>query len=267
MTRSPPNWPNAIRGINDLPRPQKLAIYRVLIPDWVYPMFGISPDDHTIRGTRVVHIRCPAGSSAVELSVYNAPESTEPALYLHMGDTFNNQLIVLLVVINDPRAPRFDVDVDEHGQSNQLATGRRNLTEELRAKECGLAPGQVRRGLRVFRTALPAFETFVANMGHDLFLIEPLFYHNAITFERYGFAYARGFQKMKTIHREFVPGGSLHARLDGSTPFRHPDAWQTITGRSWAIQDGILDGPFTDVQMYKQVGKHAGIETFPGAHW
>ena len=131
----------------------------------------------------------------------------------------------------------------------------------------GLGPGQVRRGLRLFRAALPTFERFVSRMGHDLFFIEPLFYHNAITFERYGFAYAQGLRTMRLIHEEFQPGGSLHARLDGSTPFRHPDAWQTISGRSWAIHDGIMNGAFAGVQMYKRVGVHAGIQTFPGARW
>jgi hypothetical protein len=267
MSSPPSNWPHSIREINDLPPAEKHAIYQMLIPDWVFPMFGINPEDNTVRGTPVVHKRCPTGSSTVEISVYNVPESTEPVLYLHMGDTFNSQLIVLLVVVNDPASPRYDVDVDECGQPNQLGTRGRNIPEEVRAMEAGLAPGQVRRGLHVFRTAVPVFENFVARMGHNLFLIEPLFYHNAITFERYGFAYSRGFQTMKLLHTGFLPGGALHARLDGSTLFRQPEAWQTVTGRSWAIHDGISDVPFAGIQMYKRIGQDAGIETFPNASW
>jgi hypothetical protein len=267
MNLPPPVWPGSIREINDLPPDEKYAVYQTLIPDWVFPMFGINPEDNTVRGVPVVHKRCPAASSTVEISVHNAPESTEPVIYLHMGDTFNSQLIVLLVVINDPDSPRFNVDVDEYGQPNQLGTRRRNITEEIRAMQAGLAPGQVRRGLRIFRTAIPAFEAFVARMGHNLFLIEPLFYHNAITFERYGFAYSRGCQTMKAIHQRFLPDRDLHARLDGSTPFRQPDAWRTVKGRSWAIHDGILNEPFTDIQMYKRIGRNACVETFPGARW
>jgi hypothetical protein len=267
MSSRAPNWPHTIREINDLPLAEKHAIYQALIPDWVFPMFGIDPEDNTVRGAPVVYKRCPSGSSTVEISVYNIPESTEPVLYLHMGDTFNSQLIVLLVVVNDPESPRYDVDVDEDGQPNQLGTRRRNIPEEIRAMEAGLAPGQVRRGLRVFRTAVPIFENFVSQMGHNLFLIEPLFYHNAITFERYGFAYSRGFQTMKRVHTGFLPGGPLHARLDGSTPFRQPDAWRTVTGRSWAIHDEVLDEPFAGVQMYKRIGQDAGVETFPDALW
>lgn len=261
------SWPDSIRGINDLAEPAKLAIYHTLLPDWVFPMFGIDPATHTIRGTRVVHVRCPARSSSVEISVYNAPESTEPALYLHMGDSFNAQLVVFLVVINDPASPRYNVDRDEAGRPNQLGMEGRNIPEEIRAMEAGLAPGQVRRGLRVFRTMLPTFEAFVRNMGHALFFIEPLFYHNAITFERYGFSYSQGLQFMKTIHREFLPGGCLHQKLTGDSPFRPRDAWRTVTGRSWALHDGVLGRPFTGVQMYKRIGHDAHVETFPNAEW
>jgi len=133
--------------------------------------------------------------------------------------------------------------------------------------QAGLAPGQVRQGLRAFKQSIPHFEKFVKNMGHALFLIEPLAYHNAIVFERYGFNYIRGYSEMTRIHQEFQPGGSLHARLTADNPFRHPDAWKSIRGRSWAIHDGILGHPFTGFQMYKRVGIHAGINTFPHAEW
>ncbi len=266
-TGAPTPWPGSIREINDLPREQKRAIYQTLIPDWAFEMFNIDRDTLTVRGSEVVELRCPAGSSVVEISVYNVPESMEPALYLHMGDTFNSQLIVMLAVVNDPASPRFNIDVDENGRSTQLGIEERNLPEEIRAFQAGLVPGQVRNGLRIFRTAVPVFEQFVSQMGHNLFFIEPLFYHNAITFERYGFAYSRGLQHMQTIHADFMPGQRLHARLDGSTPFRHPDAWRTISGRSWAIHDGILDRPFAGVQMYKRVGVDACVCTFPDASW
>jgi hypothetical protein len=76
-----------------------------------------------------------------------------------------------------------------------------------------------------------------------------------------------GKQEMERIHQEFQPGGSLHQKLDGSTPFRHSDAWQSIRGRSWAIHDGILGHPYTGFQMYKLVGQEANISTFPDAVW
>lgn len=253
--------PGTIREINDLPRPEKQAIYRSLIPGWVYSMFDIDPTGDLVR------LRCPAGSNAVEISVFHAAHVTDPVLYLHMGDTFNAQLAVLMVVVNDPASPRFNVDVMPDGTPTQLGTNMRNIPEEIRAMRAGLAPGQIRRGLRIFRTAVPLFDAFVARMGHPLYFVDPLFYHNAITFERYGLAYARGGQKMHEIHREFLPGGTLHAHLDASTPFRAPDAWRTVLGRSWAIHDCILDRLFDGVQMYKQVGKNATTRTFPDAVW
>lgn len=263
----PIHWPGTIREINDLPDAQKHSIYQTLIPGWAYEMFGISRRDNTVRGKDVIGVRCPAGSNAVEISVYNMPESSEPVLYLHMGDTFTSQLTVLLVVVNDPGSPRYNIDIDAAGQRTQLGTEHRNIAAETSAFKAGLVPGQVRRGLRIFRTAVPLFDQFVAHMGHALYVIEPLFYHNAIAFERYGFAYFRGQQKMVDIHREFQPGGVLHAKLDGSTLFRQPEAWRTVSGRSWALHDGILDEPFTKIQMYKRVNIDARIRTFPDARW
>jgi len=42
---------------------------------------------------------------------------------------------------------------------------------------------------------------------------------------------------------------------------------QTVRGRSWAIHDGILGEPFTDIHMYKNIGKFSGVNTFPGWKW
>jgi hypothetical protein len=73
---------------------------------------------------------------------------------------------------------------------------------------------------------------------------------------------------MKTIDEEFQPGGRLHAALDGSTPFRQPDQWQTVRGRAWAIHDGILEAigrRWDGLRMLRQLGRHAGVNTFPDA--
>jgi hypothetical protein len=97
--------------------------------------------------------------------------------------------------------------------------------------------------------------------------MEPLGYHTALLFERYGCAYAQGRAKMEWINREFRPGGTLYHRLDNSTPFRRPGAESTIRGRSWAIHDGILGERFTGIQMYRRVGIGANVCTFPNAVW
>jgi hypothetical protein len=111
------------------------------------------------------------------------------------------------------------------------------------------------------------FERFVERLNHTMFFLEPLAYHTAVLFERYGCGYSQGRRKMDWIHQAFQRDGELFARLDGSTPFRKPGAEQTVRGRSWAIHDGILGEPFTDVHMFKHIGKSADVCTFPDAMW
>jgi hypothetical protein len=127
----------------------------------------------------------------------------------------------------------------------------------------GLAPGQVRRGLRLFREALPLVESLAGEMGKEQISIEALFYHHAILYEHHGFGYLTGRDRLEEIHRGFLPGGDLHRRLDGSTPFRMPEAATTVRGRSWAIHDGILGEPWRVPRLYKIVGRAMAMPTFP----
>jgi hypothetical protein len=259
--------PNSIREINSLREAEKRAIYSRLLPDWLYTAYQMDRETLRISGQEVVKFRYPTGSRALEITVKLRAEDTDPMLYLNMADTFNQQILVLLVVVNDPDSPRYNIDIDEHGNSTHLGTTGRNLPAEHAAMKAGLAPGQIRSGLRSFKQAVPIFEGFMREMGHDMFLIEPLAYHNAIVFERYGFNYLRGHQEMVYIDREFRPGGQLNEKLSPDRIFRPLESWKTIRGRSWAIHDGILGHPFTGFQMYKRIDKHAGINTFPDAQW
>lgn len=258
-------WPTSIREINQLEEPQKRDIYRTLVPDWIIETYNI---DTACEGPHsCIRFVAPSGSRAMELSVRREPADQDPILYLNMADTFNQQLLVLLVVVNDPDAPRFSIDYDSHGNKTHFGTTGRNIPAEIAAMKAGLSPGQIRQGLRAFKKTVPLFESFVKNMGHDLFLIEPMSYHNAIVFERYGFNYSRGLRDMHEIHDDFQPGGVLYERLTPDNPFRQPDAWRSVRGRSWSIHDGILGHPFTGFQMYKRIGHDAGVNTFPDAIW
>jgi hypothetical protein len=107
----------------------------------------------------------------------------------------------------------------------------------------------------------------VSSLGHDTYFVEPLYYHNAVIFERYGFAYQVGKRLMESINSGFQFGGNLTVQLNGSNPFRKPEGTNGIRARSWAIHDGILGEPFTNVTMYKRVGKSAGINTTPDCKW
>jgi hypothetical protein len=254
--------------VNELPQPAKEAIYRHLLPLDLLDKFGIEPDGLcNAQGERLVTIKCPAGSRVVKIDVRPECGFPDPLLYLELADNRLNQIEVLLFLVNDPSAERFETDRDWQGERTMFGTLRRNVPEEVRAMEAGLAPGQVRRGLRLSRTLIPLFEHFVQRLGQDYYLMEPLAYHNAILFEKLGFNYVQGLRKMVWIHEEFQPGGILHWGLDASTPFRSADAWRTVRGRSWAIHDGILGEAWSGIKMYKRVGKHAGRDTFPGGAW
>jgi acetoin utilization protein AcuC len=253
--------PHSLFGVNSLPPEERDGYYRALVPEALLARFGLA------RESELIAVRAPDGSATVELEVRHAPEAEDPLLYLHLTDTMNLQIELLLVVLNDPSAPRFATDRLPDGTPTHFGTVARHLEAEAAALRAGLAPGQVRRGLGLGRAVVACLDAFAARLGHALWMLQPLAYHNAILFERWGFAYLGGRQLMESIDAELRPGGELIARLDGSTPFRAPEAWRTIRGRSWAIQDGILEAPFRGVEMYKQVGKHAGLSTFPDGSW
>lgn len=254
-----------LRQINLLPPWAKEAIYRRLIPSQILKDHGIDPFLLRNRaGEPAVTFRCASGTGAVRIEVREHPDDRDCVLFLQMADTVLGQLEVLLLIVNDLRSPRFDVD-SEGGLPTKFGTVRRNIPEELRAMEAGLAPGQVRKGLRISRMLLPLMEDFTASLGRDAFFLEPLAYHNAVLFEQHGFGYVSGKRFMEWIDWEFRPGGELYRRLDGSTPFRRPEHAFTIRGRSWAIHDGILGRPWGGVKMVKQVGRDAGERTFPHA--
>lgn len=256
------DWPRSIRGINGLDDELKRAVYLTLIPDDLLERFDVSWDD-----TERLQIHAPAHTRAVKMILHHELGAQDPVLYLHMADTLNYQIVLLLLVINDPASPRYNTDIDENGLPTRFGTLGRNIPEEIRAMEAGLSPGQVRHGLRLSGKVVNIFEQFIERTGHDMVIIEPLTYNNAITYERYGFAYFQGYQRLKWIDSVLRPGGEYFDRLDGSTPFRKPPAWQSIRGRSWAIHDGILGEPFGDIRMYKHIGRDAGINTFPDGIW
>ncbi len=258
--------PSTIGGINKLPEDEKRAIYARYIPQALLERFRL-PDADSQRIQSFLQFRFAPGSSDVEMSLFHEKQFPDPILYAHLTDTMNGQIHVLLYILNDPDSPRFDVDKLPDGTTTRFGTLHRNLAAEQAALEAGLAPGQVRHGVRMLGDAIGAFEGFVESLGHDMYFVEPLYYHNAVIFERYGFTYQVGKRLMDRIQAGFQPGGEFSARLDGSSPFRQPDAANSIRRRSWAIHDGILGEPFTNVTMYKRVGKHAGVSTPPGCEW
>jgi len=258
--------PSTIGGINRLPEPEKRAIYARYIPRQLLERFNL-PDADSQRIQQFLNFKFVPGFTDVEMSLFHEKRFPDPILYAHLTDTMNGQIHILLYILNDPDSPRFDVDKMPDGTPTKFGTLQRNVEAEKKALEAGLAPGQIRRGLRMLGQALEAFEGFIKSLGHDMYFAEPLYYHNAVIFERYGFSYQMGKRLMESIHAGFQPGGDFCALLDGSNPFRRPDAGNGIRKRSWAIHDSILGEPFTNVTMYKRVGVTAGINTTPGCDW
>lgn len=259
--------PHTIFSINQLKPEEKRSIYQRVIPPSLLTRFGLSEDLIDPSGEDLLHLNCSNGSSVSEMALYHQAGFPDPLMYGQITDTINGQIHVLLYILNDPHSPRFDIDRTPDGEITRFGIHRRNLSAEIAAMEFGLAPGQIRRGLGIFSEAMEAFENFIESLGNELFFAEPLYYHNAVIFERYGFAYEKGRRLMERIQAGFEPGGDLRARLDGSTPFRSPQAADSIRLRSWALHDNLLDESFANVTMYKWVRKSAGLNTSGDCDW
>ena len=258
-----------LRQINALPDNAKKRIYRALLPPGLLTQFSIDPitwkgpngDPHAL-------LKAEPETGGVNIWVRKAADSPDEFFCLQLADNAFNGIDLNFLLLNDPDSPRFRTDYDEEGNPTLFGTARRNLVEEERAMRAGLAPAQVRTSLGASRLVLQHLEAFLASLGHRAYFLEPLTYVSAWVFERRGLAYVRGHKLMDTIHTEFQPGGRLHQALDGSTPFRQPDQWRTVRGRAWASHDGILeviDAKWDKLRMVKQIGRHAGVETFPDA--
>jgi acetoin utilization protein AcuC len=258
---------STLGSVNLLPEEEKREIYTRLIPPELISRLSIPKDFIDRNSNDLLRLDCPAGSTSSEMRLYHQAGFPDPVLQGEITGTLNGLVHILLYVLNDPQSPRFDIDRMPDGTPTFFGITQRNMEAELAAMSFGLAPGQIRRGLRLLGSAIHAFEGFVASLGHELFLAEPLFYHNAVLFERYGFAYEKGKRLMEQIQAGFLPDGELIKRLDASTRFREPEAANSIRLRSWAIHDGLLGEPFTNVTMYKRVGNNAQLSTCTGCSW
>ncbi len=265
------NLPVTLKALNSLPDNPKQRLYRTLIPVQVLADFDINPRTWK-NPDKLAQVRLDAeqGSDKVKITAWYGEDPQNEFFYLELSDNQYNGIDLNFLIVNNPVSPKFHTDFDEEGKETLFGTVRRNLAEEAKAMRAGLAPGQIREGLRSSQIVFTHVETFLNMMAHHAFFLEPLSYVSAWIFEKRGFAYTKGHQLMDTIHKEFQPGGELHKALDSSTPFRQPDQWQTVRGRAWAIHDGILeaiDRKWDDLKMIKQVGRHAGANTFPDAKY
>jgi hypothetical protein len=260
----------SLQELNGLPAPLRDGLYGRLIPSEVCARFGVDPTTGlNAVGHHLLRVVAPSEQSWARIELRASRDDRDPLVLVdvEMGPFAVPELS--FVQVTDPGAERFGIDRDEEGQDTLFGTVTRNLAEERRALVAGLAPGQVRRGLRLLGRVLDAMDDFCRLLGKELFLVEPLFYHSALLYERHGCDYFLGRELMEAIDGEFRRGGRLHRALDGSTAFREADFAWTIRGRSWAIHDGILGGlegtAWGGVKMYRRVGRPASVATFPTA--
>jgi hypothetical protein len=254
-------------GINQLPDAQKREIYSRILPQALIDKFNLSTNFLDEDGNDLLSFKFSPGSPSIEMSLRHQIDFPDPIQYGHLTDTLNGQIHVLLYILNDPDSPRYDVDIMPDGRATVFGTQNRNIDAEIAAMNSGLAPGQVRRGLRMLSIAIQSFENFITSLNQNIYFVEPLSYHNAAIFEKYGFSYQKGIKLMQRIHTGFSPKGDLFNKLDGSSPFRMPEFARSIRLRSWAIHDGILGEPFSEVTMYKYVGKSGNLKTCFDCSW
>jgi hypothetical protein len=256
--------PTRIARINALPATWRRRIYRLTLPNALLAAHGIDPITLTVAQNQLaVQFDDQPGSQVAAITA-TVPGCDDPLFSLGLADDPEGRLHLTHLFSYRPDAPRYNIDRTETGAP--LRAGERNRVAEVAAFAAGLAPEQVRAPTDALPTVLAQVEVLAAAMDHPLFVARACFYHEALFLERQGLAYSWSETWMCELDQRFR-SGDLAARLDGSTPFRQPAAATSIRGRSWAIYDGILDQPWPDVWMYKLVGRHTGVDTFPGGVW
>jgi hypothetical protein len=246
----------SLRGINRLPVHIRESIYSSLIPPDLFDAYGIDPVTLLDRdGCRAFQMKAPPDKGMVKIQLKRSASDIDPIVFIELSDTVYGQVDFEWVIINDPDSERFQIHKRDSSQFVPPHPESRNIPEEIRAMEAGLAPGQVRRGLHKFHEIMVLLESLLSRVTIHLIHGDPYAYHNAIELERIGYFYTRGKEMMLEIDREFRPGGHLFKKLDGSTPFRRPGMDKTIRGRSWAIHDGIMAPPWICPTMTKMIGR------------
>jgi hypothetical protein len=254
-----------LRDINARPTSERARVYCSLVPPIFSERYGLDPVALTDpEGRSLVRLQAPPGEASVCLTLRHRFDALDPALFLRLDESRYGNLQITWIILSDPEGPRFGVDLDDDGNVTDLGARFRNLREEEAAMRAGLAPGQIRPGLRMLGAVLDRIERFASRLGKPALVLEAFFYHNALSYERHGFGYLAGQDRLEAIHRGFLPGGELEVHLDGRTPFRAPGAGATVRGRSWAIHDGVLPRRWWPPMMYRPIGVRFHLSTAPG---
>ncbi len=152
-----------IPQIQALPEAEWFDLFSCLIPQECFSQFGIDPNTfEDSQGRLRLRVLYRGQGRILNVRITNPADPVDPIYSIFMQEYGEEGVEVLGLNINDPASERFEVDVDEYGRiPADLVSGRRNIPEEIRAMHAGLAPGQVRRGLRWTRGALEGLEEFL----------------------------------------------------------------------------------------------------------
>jgi hypothetical protein len=257
-----------IREFQALSEAERVDLLRILIPTECFEQFHIDPESFTDPEGRLrLRALYRDQGRILGVRVIDPMAPLDPIYSIFLQDYEEDGVDCIGLNINDPQSQRFEVDLDEYGRiPADFFSGRRNIEEEIRAMRAGLAPGQVRKGLRMIGGVLKGLEAFMKRIGKRWIYCEAMAYHNAMVYERHGFGYQfRTWEnEMLWIDLEFrPPRGIFFKKLDGSSPFRQRGMERTVRGRSWAIHDGVMGRPWARPGMVKEVGVHCEVNTFP----
>jgi len=139
--------PATLKQLNELPEGAKKRIYRALIPPDLLTKFNIDPISWKGRGDHQLTLKAEPLSGEVNISISKMSDSSEEFFCLQLLDNAINGIDLNFLLISDPLSSRFDTDRHADGSLTLFGKARRNLVAEEQAKQAGLAPGQVRKGL------------------------------------------------------------------------------------------------------------------------
>src|SRR4029453_3867047 len=150
----------SLQEINVLPREVSEALYVRLVPEELLHRFGSAPAPPCSPGggRRGGPGRPPPAKPWARVEVRSSSEDRDPALLVDVEMSPLSVPELAFVQITDPSGPRFAIGRDPDGRDPRFGTASRNIEEERRAMGDGLAPGQVRRGLRLLSRVLDAME-------------------------------------------------------------------------------------------------------------
>jgi hypothetical protein len=227
----------SLRAVNALPPEIKARVYASLIPPDLFSFYQVDPVSFLDRGGQTaLQVDCPPGQGRVKLHLKRSASETDPVVFIQLSDTLYDQVEFEWVILNDPDSERFQIHASGRNQFLPPGSENRNIPEEIRAMEAGLAPGQIRKGLRKFPEIMDRLETFLMELNLHLVYGYPYAYHNAIELERIGYFYGTGKEQMVDIDRDFNRAGNcLTGWMD-----RLPS-----DGQAWKRRSGGEAGPST----------------------